>query len=75
MRLSLADAKKMSVNDLGCKRIKLSHLTQILQKMRMKFADSGSNVQQGDSSVDKSQGAARAISSLSAAFDYSTLLS
>lgn len=31
--------------------------------MRMKFADTGSNVQQGDGSVDKSQGAARAISS------------
>jgi len=31
--------------------------------MRMKFADEGSNVQQGDASVDKSQGAARAISS------------
>jgi len=31
--------------------------------MRMKFADEGSRVQQGDASVDKSQGAARAISS------------
>ena len=31
--------------------------------MRMKFADTGSSVQQGDGSVDKSQGAARAISS------------
>jgi len=31
--------------------------------MRMKFDDSGSNVQNGDSTVDKSQGAARAISS------------
>ena len=29
----------------------------------MKFADAGSNVQAGDASVDKSQGAARAISS------------
>lgn len=31
--------------------------------MRMKFADSGSSVQQGDNSIDKNQGAARAISS------------
>lgn len=31
--------------------------------MRMKFADAGSEVQQGDGSVDRSQGAARAISS------------
>ncbi|GAA94888.1 uncharacterized protein L969DRAFT_86189 [Mixia osmundae IAM 14324] len=31
--------------------------------MRMKFADEGSNVQKGDGTVDKSQGAARAISS------------
>ncbi|KAH8913844.1 hypothetical protein BT69DRAFT_1358318 [Atractiella rhizophila] len=31
--------------------------------MRMKFEDVGSQVQQGDSSVDRSQGAARAISS------------
>ena len=31
--------------------------------MRMKFADKGSEVQQGDGSVDRSQGAARAISS------------
>ena len=30
--------------------------------MRMKFDDEGSNVQQGDGSVDRSQGAARAIS-------------
>ena len=29
----------------------------------MKFADKGSEVQQGDGSVDRSQGAARAISS------------
>jgi L-lactate dehydrogenase (cytochrome) len=29
----------------------------------MKFADQGSEVQQGDGSVDRSQGAARAISS------------
>jgi L-lactate dehydrogenase (cytochrome) len=34
-----------------------------LKDMRMKFADSGSEVQQGDGSVDRSQGAARAISS------------
>lgn len=32
------------------------------QDMRMKFDDEGSNVQQGDGSVDRSQGAARAIS-------------
>ncbi|KAH8115419.1 FMN-dependent dehydrogenase-domain-containing protein [Phellopilus nigrolimitatus] len=31
--------------------------------MRMKFDDEGANVQQGDDTVDKSQGAARAISS------------
>jgi L-lactate dehydrogenase (cytochrome) len=31
--------------------------------MRMKFAEEGSNLQKGDASVDKSQGAARAISS------------
>jgi L-lactate dehydrogenase (cytochrome) len=31
--------------------------------MRMKFAETGSKVQEGDASVDKSQGAARAISS------------
>ena len=30
--------------------------------MRMKFDDAGSSVQQGDGSVDRSQGAARAIS-------------
>jgi hypothetical protein len=31
--------------------------------MRVKFDDVGSNVQKGDGTVDKSQGAARAISS------------
>lgn len=34
----------------------------MLQDMRMKFDDEGADVQHGDASVDRSQGAARAIS-------------
>ena len=40
----------------------------------MKFDDEGSNVQQGDGSIDRSQGAARAIS-VSAASPRTTLFS
>ena len=40
----------------------------------MKFDDEGSNVQQGDGSIDRSQGAARAIS-VSAARPRTTLFS
>lgn len=51
----------------GCKALFITvdapQLGRREKDMRTKFSDTGSNVQGGDSSVDRSQGAARAISS------------